>query len=48
MYAFSHDKDYAYNIGKLVLETLLSSSIDSITDLNLSRNLSWFFNPDIF
>ena len=30
--------------GELVLESLLSSSIDSITDLNLSENRAWF-NP---
>lgn len=29
----------------LILETLLNSSINSITDLNLSNNPSWFSNP---
>ena len=29
-------------MGELVLESLLSSDIDSITDLNLRFNASWF------
>ena len=34
--AFSKDKERDENIGELILESLLSSNIDSITDLNLS------------
>ena len=30
------------NIGETILESLLSSNIDSITDLNLRGNESWF------
>lgn len=33
-------------MGEIVLETLLSSNIDSITDLNLSDNYSWFYHPE--
>ena len=36
------DKDREENIGEFVLETLLSSNIESITDLNLRDNRSWF------
>ena len=42
MEGFSDDNDKNENIGELVLEILLSSSIDSITDLDLRENLSWF------
>ena len=45
MCEFSAYSDYEENIGELVLEILLSSNIDSITDLSLSYNLSWFKNP---
>ena len=38
-------KDDDDNIGELVLEILLNSSIDTIIDLNLSENRSWFKNP---
>ena len=41
---FSYDKDSDENIGELVLDTLLSSNIDTITDLNLGGNESWFWN----
>ena len=34
------------NIGELILEPLLSSNIDSITELSLARNFSWFKHPD--
>ena len=44
MYFFSYDKDSDENIGELVLDTLLSSNIDTITDLNLGGNESWFWN----
>ena len=43
---FSRDKDRDENIGELVLETLLTSNIDSITKLNLDKNRSWFCHPD--
>ena len=39
---FSDDKDELNNIGELVLEILMSSNIDSITDLDFSQNPSWF------
>ena len=42
---FSKDEDIHENIGELVFETLLYSSINSITDLNLSDNKSWFIKP---
>ena len=45
MHNFSQDKDRDVNIGELVLEILLSSNIDSITDLDISFNDSWFKNP---
>ena len=38
--------DIVENMGELVLEALLSANIDTITDLNLSGNSSWFENPD--
>ena len=41
MQEFSEDKDHD-DIGKLVLEILLNSSIDTITALDLSKNGSWF------
>ena len=43
---FSKDEDIHENIGELVFETLLNSSINSITDLNFSDNKSWFEHPD--
>ena len=45
MYGFSHDKDVSENIGEIVLDTLLSSDIDSITYLNFGVNSCWFKNP---
>ena len=39
---FSGNNDHDINIGELVLEILLNSSIDTIIDLNLSENRSWF------
>ena len=32
-------------MGEIVLETLLASNIETITDLNLRGNLSWFNHP---
>jgi len=46
MNQFSGIKDFSENIGELVLEILLSSNINSIADLNLSENYSWFHNPE--
>ena len=42
MNMFSKDSDNNDKIGELVLESLLNSSIDTITDLNFGWNLSWF------
>ena len=42
MYCFSDKYDTVENIGELVLEALLNSNIESIQDLNLSGNKSWF------
>ena len=46
MSGFSEGKDVNENIGELVLESLLSSRIDSIKDLNLAANSSWFKQPE--
>ena len=46
MEGFSHDKDRYQNIGELVFETLLNTSVNSIIDLNLDNNKSWFWQPD--
>ena len=35
---FSRVEDREQNIGELVLESLLSSNIDSITDINFTEN----------
>ena len=45
MHSFSAYCGFVENIGELILESLLSSNIDSITDLNLSENSSWFKHP---
>ena len=45
MQSFSWGKDKVQNIGELVLESLLSSSINSITELNFINNKSWFWHP---
>ena len=42
---FSYGSDRDENMGELVLEALLNSNIQSITDLDLSYNRSWFENP---
>ena len=44
MVLFSSDHDENENIGELVLEILLNSSIDTITNLDLDSNSSWFYN----
>ena len=45
MEMFSWDFDKDENIGEIVLESLLSSNIDSINDLNFTINNSWFNHP---
>ena len=45
MESFSEDNDVNENIGELILEALLTSRIDSIVDLNLRANSSWFKHP---
>ena len=45
MNRFSKHKDREENIGELVFETLLNANIETITDLDLSCNYSWFLNP---
>ena len=42
MAGFSKDNDSEQNIGELVLEALLSSNIESITNLSFRENSSWF------
>ena len=46
MWTFSGRWDTDENIGELILETLLSSNIESITDLNFHYNESWFKGRD--
>ena len=45
MYKFSKNNYFIENInmGELVLETILSSTISTISDLNLASNESWFW-----
>ena len=45
MYCFSYNEDKDQNIGELVLETLLSNSVDSLIELDLGFNPSWFKHP---
>ena len=45
MESFSLNRDYNENIGELILEALLTSNIDSIINLNLRNNNSWFKHP---
>ena len=42
MVEFSRSRDHIENIGKLVFEILMSSSINSITDINFNTNELWF------
>ena len=42
---FNLNQDHDQNIGELVLEILLNYSVDSIIDLNLGNNESWFKHP---
>ena len=46
MWKFSENNDRVENIGELVLEALLSSNIDSITELVFYDNKSWFRHPE--
>ena len=41
----SDDSDVNENIGELILDSLLSSNINSITNLQLTRNSPWFKIP---
>ena len=45
MYKFSKNNYFIENInmGELVLETLINSTISTITDLNFACNESWFW-----
>ena len=43
---FSDDEDRVENISEHILEALLNSNIESINDLNLFNNPSWFRHPD--
>ena len=45
MYLFSYKNDRDQNIGELVFESLLNTNVDSIIDLNLGLNYSWFWRP---
>ena len=45
MSGFSKNEDRDENIGEIVLECLVASRIDSIEELNLAMNDSWFKNP---
>ena len=47
MVEFSRSSDHIENIGKLVFEILMSSSINSITDINFNTNEYWFCKPII-
>ena len=46
MNLFSGRCDIDENIGELVLESLLASRINSIAELNLGGNESWFRHPE--
>ena len=46
MKCFSINEDKNENVGELILEILLNSNIDSIIELNLSENESWFKKPN--
>ena len=45
MGAFSSGEDRE-NIGEIILEALMSSNFNTITNLNLFENRSWFKHPD--
>ena len=47
MSAFSENINDSENIGEIVLETLLSSNIESIAIISLYLNPSWFELPQI-
>ena len=46
LFKYSEKEDKNENIGEFMLETILSSRIESIKDLDLSGNPSWFHHPD--
>ena len=43
---YSKNEDRSENIGEFILETILSSKIKSIKDLDLQGNPSWFLHPE--
>ena len=43
---FSDESDTDQNIGEHVFESLLNTNVDSIIDLDLSGNYSWFWHPE--
>ena len=43
---FSGDSDREQNICEMIIETLLNSNIETISELNLSHNKSWFKHPE--
>ena len=45
MLEFSSYNDANEKIGEVILEALYTSNIDSIIDLNLGSNSSWFKHP---
>ena len=45
MESFSGNEDRDESIGMLILESLLNSTIDSITKFDLAYNKSWFWCP---
>ena len=45
MNGFSYNEIENQNIGELVFETLLNTNVESIIDLNLGGNYSWFGHP---
>ena len=42
MHSFSSWSDSEQSIGELILETLLNFTVDSLIELNLGENKSWF------
>ena len=44
---FSKNNDKDGSIGNFILKSLVASNIESIIDLDLSANSSWFKHADI-
>ena len=40
------ERDKYENLGEIILESLLSSSIESISNLSFANNTSWFCHSD--